>query len=710
VISVGGVPAEIGIGRTFTFEVTMQNAGTTTWTKELNYRLGSDNNPWTTRNRVYLDEGVSVGPGDLVRFSLPVRAPPVEGTYLFEWGMVIEGVKWFGEKTNLVVEVVIPDVNDWPNYASTKTISFPSNLRASPRGVGGMAVANIDADPEPEYIVTAPTSNGSLNLARIQGNSAQDIASWAETSQITRITISQQEICIYHSKSGEWGNDPVQPGGDPVEGNFWVLANVDGTLRAETFEWVRPGQKCKRLDPNSGGATIAERLGRHTSWNWTPRNGELVGFIASRVARAPFIGVQGEERSNVVWLEWAFRNFEFDASANSAPARIAVFDWDGTLLWNEGKDIRLRTGANAGTNFPGASHPGVWVLNDEMGYISEDGDLVVLNSSNGNEKRRFDLPVGAQVSMIANFREGREVVVQYSNRVLEARNIDTGERLWRTTQYNGFDHSPAFVGDLDGDGFDEVAGVYSISENGVRMPEPAYPSGFNSDQVDSVSFGDINGDGLLDLVLAEQGGRNATWAVTPSTGEILWENRERPNDPIGECIRGIDPDKVVIGNFTNSPGLETLARSACGRRPWLIDSEGNTIMEWKVEDVMGPAWNYGQLDPRSDGGIDVLSALNWNGNPEKDQVLLFEERHINGDVATVDLNAQTLLPGLYLERKAIMVMAVDVAGDVREEVVVLEADKLRITRHDLRDNLHERLWLDPNYAKRKQNWNYYSTS
>jgi hypothetical protein len=119
-----------------------------------------------------------------------------------------------------------------------------------------------------------------------------DISGWPETSRITSASIGNPPICINHTKAGQW---PVKNG---LEGNPWVIANVNGRWYAATYEWLASGQICKGIDAN----TIGPHIGRPPLSSWRPRSGELVGLMVS--ARARFSPDTVRERSNVVWMRW----------------------------------------------------------------------------------------------------------------------------------------------------------------------------------------------------------------------------------------------------------------------------------------------------------------------------------------------------------------------------------------------------------------------
>ena len=119
-----------------------------------------------------------------------------------------------------------------------------------------------------------------------------NVSGWAETSRITSTSIGNPPICIGHTMAGRW---PVKDG---VEGNPWIFVNMNGRWYAATYEWLSPGQTCKRIDANS----IGPHIGIPPLSSWRPRSGELVGLMVS--ARARSGGDTVPERSNVVMTRW----------------------------------------------------------------------------------------------------------------------------------------------------------------------------------------------------------------------------------------------------------------------------------------------------------------------------------------------------------------------------------------------------------------------
>jgi len=104
------VPSAMIVGETMSVNVTMNNAGTSTWTAADGHKLGSQNAQGNTTwgfNRVQLSQDVA--PGDDVSFSFDVTAPSTAGTYEFQWKMLQESVQWFGAtSTNVTINVSEP--------------------------------------------------------------------------------------------------------------------------------------------------------------------------------------------------------------------------------------------------------------------------------------------------------------------------------------------------------------------------------------------------------------------------------------------------------------------------------------------------------------------------------------------------------------------------------------------------------------------------
>src|SRR6185295_12196896 len=102
------VPDAMIAGQSYQVRVTMRNAGVYTWTAGEGYRLAllSTTNDWGL-NRVEVPATVKAG--STATFNFTVKAPNAPGSYLFRWGMVQDGVTYFGEQAPQVwIKVTTP--------------------------------------------------------------------------------------------------------------------------------------------------------------------------------------------------------------------------------------------------------------------------------------------------------------------------------------------------------------------------------------------------------------------------------------------------------------------------------------------------------------------------------------------------------------------------------------------------------------------------
>ena len=112
------VPSSMTAGQTYPVSVTVQNTGTSTWSTDNLYRLGSqnpqDNATWGL-GRVELPGPVP--PGASVTFNFSVAAPSAVGSYNFQWRMVEDNVEWFGGYADNVAVNVQAGVANTGNLA-----------------------------------------------------------------------------------------------------------------------------------------------------------------------------------------------------------------------------------------------------------------------------------------------------------------------------------------------------------------------------------------------------------------------------------------------------------------------------------------------------------------------------------------------------------------------------------------------------------------
>jgi hypothetical protein len=172
---------------------------------------------------------------------------------------------------------------------------------------------------------------------------------------------------------------------------------------------------------------------------------------------------------------------------------------------------------------------------------------------------------------------------------------------------------------------------------------------------------------------------------------LIWESHYRHWEPQNAALGDFDP---------NRPGLEVWCRSRFDthQKPFAFDSQGRLITQYEMDRVAPQGW--------TDAGVELIFTIDWTGAPK--QLAVAKERHKQGDVAIFDPISGEFL--LRFKEKADRLYVADVAGDWREEVIVVNGDEIRIYRNDEENPNPDRrnLWLQDHYRRSKMTWNYYS--
>lgn len=165
------VPAQMVAGQSYPVSVVFQNTGSLTWTQEAGFILGSqnpqDNGIWNI-GRVPLPAEATIAPGEQWRFEFTVKAPTTPGTYNFQWQMLQEGVRWFGQPSD-TLSITVQEAGSVPPAPPVPQVPYQSMeprrqwLPASVSwdslvGQGECALAAMETPAPPPYA-------GSLVLA-----------------------------------------------------------------------------------------------------------------------------------------------------------------------------------------------------------------------------------------------------------------------------------------------------------------------------------------------------------------------------------------------------------------------------------------------------------------------------------------------------------------------------------------------------------------
>jgi len=393
----------------------------------------------------------------------------------------------------------------------------------------------------------------------------------------------------------------------------------------------------------------------------------------------------------------------------TVPGHLAAYGGDGKKLWLLKRDVVVGSSSES-HGLPGHCGPGVAagdVDGDgkcEVVFMTKDSVLHVVDGKTGREQAKAKPPVpkGAQrweLAMIADFRGtggDLDILLQATNkdgyrtgRYLAAytmkRLLAGGKPLWQTDRFKSCAHNGARLADLDGDGRDEVLGQTIFSPHGKLLTE-AVPDRYH---MDSVFVADVQPKRKgLEVVLLEEGANQVQ--VVGLAGPI-WRNHFKKQEP----------QNAAVGRFKGgSDEVFIWCRSRYNehQRPFVFDSSGKMIFDYKMDDVAPKGWTA--------SGVEIIYTIDWTGH--KQQLACAKERHTSGDVCLFEP-----LMGKFVarfEEKADRLFVADVTGDWREEIVVLNGSELHVYKNDKpnpRPN-RNRLWADRNYRRLKQCYNYYS--
>jgi hypothetical protein len=183
------VPTTMYTGQLYSIQITYKNTGTATWTAGTRFMLGAqnpqDNALWISTARVTLGSTESIAPGATKTFKFSVKAPTTSATYNFQWRMLQEGVKWFGDwSPNVAVKVTPPPVYYTVNFSLVGSGS-----------VSGTGVACGPMFPTPGTCsLTMP--QGTVTAYSASPASGWKFVSWSTSCTGGSVTFNANKTCV----------------------------------------------------------------------------------------------------------------------------------------------------------------------------------------------------------------------------------------------------------------------------------------------------------------------------------------------------------------------------------------------------------------------------------------------------------------------------------------------------------------------------------
>ncbi|ERT04809.1 description family protein [Lyngbya aestuarii BL J] len=406
------------------------------------------------------------------------------------------------------------------------------------------------------------------------------------------------------------------------------------------------------------------------------------------------------------------------------PNAIAVYDHSGKKLWVKSVNLQL-TNKSESQGLPGLHAPGIQAgdINGddktEVLFLSSDHKLHIVEGKNGKTIREIQLksPDGSkgwEHLVIANFRGkgDRDLLLQTTNangyrvgRYIAAYSVDdllkadNPQPLWERDDFKANAHNGVRVADLNGDNLDEVLGAKIVSPEGeilIEIPRKGH--------IDSLFVADVRPDiPGLEVVVLEEGGekkedsKNSAGGLKRNrvflynTEKIIWETHYKNWEPQNAAVGDFDP---------NRPGLEIWSRSrfSTDQKPFVFDAKGKVISNYTLNETKPEGWTK--------KGVEVIFPIDWTG--EDRQLAVAKERHTSGNVGIFDAMTGEFV--LEFPENADRLYVADVKGDWREEIMVINGNKLHIYENtDPNPNPNRSsLWTQNHYRRSKMTWNYYS--
>ncbi len=251
------VPSSMIAGETATVSVTMQNTGTSTWTKSAQHKLGSqnpqDNTNWGM-NRVFLDDADNIAPNHQKVFTFDITAPSVAGNYDFQWKMLQESVEWFGAQsanTTITVTGSSNFLDDCDALTGWSTSGSNSLTLSGTVQQGSNSVKIVGSGTNEFEKVFSPAYNSGLSPsnARLEfWYYVSDPAMMSTTNQVELGSGGAPDVNEYH-----WSLSNLTSGWNFISLDVSDAVTTGGTPDLNAIDWfriynVKSGSVTNRID------------------------------------------------------------------------------------------------------------------------------------------------------------------------------------------------------------------------------------------------------------------------------------------------------------------------------------------------------------------------------------------------------------------------------------------------------------------------------
>ena len=243
--------------------------------------------------------------------------------------------------------------------------------------------------------------------------------------------------------------------------------------------------------------------------------------------------------------------------------------------------------------------------------------LVMVDGATGRVKKQTDWPTGPLPHVYNNFRlaiakltigapNQLAVFTDYGGTMTVSAYDADLKQLWIHTEQRKKDNLGHYIYpvDLNKDGIDEVlVGSLLLDANGKEIWNRFDLLPDNHDHADSYKFGDVNGDGKLDIVTANS--ETGIFIYEAMTGKIIWQQVAEHTQQIqvGNFLKGTPTPQVVAGGRVY--GNRQIGEPYLSSQLYWFDNKGNLLSKWPGQPLNGNP-DFVKGDWRGDGKEELF--------------------------------------------------------------------------------------------------------